>query len=365
MANLQRLAKGIVRESLRAKEDEVVLISCAPHTVEAAEAVAIECQKVGADPALWLDTDTVFYGQFKNYAPESLKRVSGHCLGLLDYVNSYVWMGGVRDPSGMARVPREMWAAYQEGEEAHSDKASAKKTKNVGTGLGLLTRERAKAYGFNYATWKAQMEAAIAVNYAQMESFGGIVAGLLERPVEVRVTADNGTDLAFRLAGSSRRAHVNDGVISDVDIAAGNWDVSLPAGSVEVAPVEGSARGTFVADAPTPQYGKRIEGLALTFEDGRVTAFDARKNLALAQTGWATGTGQKDLLGSFGLGLNKKAKAGFLNTGIVAGAVTIGIGENRNLGGTNRSSFGAFGFLGSATVEVAGKTIVRDGAWAI
>ena len=365
MVSEEKLAKSIVQGSLRPKEYEVVLISCAPHTIPLAERVAVECQRAGADPALWLDTDAVFYGQFKNYSLDNLRRVSGHCIGLLDYVNSYVWLSGVRDPSGMARVPRETWAAYNEGEQAHSDKGNEKKTKNVGTTLGLLTRERAKTYGFNYAAWKAQLEAAIAVNYQTLETFGTTVAGLLERPVGVRVTAENGTDLTFRLAGEARRAHVNDGVISDADIAAGNFDTSLPAGSVDIAPREDSANGVFVADAATPQYGKRIEGTAWTFRNGRVTDFTAKKNLALVQTGWETGTGAKDLLGTLGLGLNKKAKPGFLNTGIVAGAVALSIGENRSLGGTNRSSYGAIAYLASGTVEVAGKTVIEGGKWVI
>ncbi|TLZ52334.1 MAG: hypothetical protein E6K18_03090 [Methanobacteriota archaeon] len=365
MATLQRLAKSIVRESLRAKEFEPVLISCAPHTIELAEQVALECQRVGADPALWLDTDATFYGQFKNYSLDNLRKVSAHCVGLLDYVKSYVWLSGVQDPSGMARVPQETWAAYNQGEQAHADKSVTVKTKNVGVSLGLLTRPRAKAYGFNYAAWKAQMDAAIAVNYAQMGSLGTTVGGLLEQPVGAHVTADNGTDLTFRLAGSSRSAHVNDGVISDEDLAAGNWDTGLPAGSVEIAPVEESANGTFVADSPTPQMGKRIEGLAWTFRNGHVTDYDAKKNLAIAQTGWESDTGAKDVLGSFTLGLNRKAKAGFLNNGIVAGAATLWIGENRSLGGTNRSTYGMASFLTSGTVEIAGKTVIDGGKWVI
>src|SRR5207247_16484 len=82
-------------------------------------ATALECQKAGADPAVWLDTDALFYGNFKNYSVESLHRVSGHCVGLLDYVNSYVWLNGPRNPAPMATVPREKFAAMFEGEKAH------------------------------------------------------------------------------------------------------------------------------------------------------------------------------------------------------------------------------------------------------
>lgn len=72
MGTTEKLAKSIVKGSLRPKEDEVVLISTYPHTIDLAEATAIECQKAGADPAIWLDTDAVFYGNFKNYSEESL-----------------------------------------------------------------------------------------------------------------------------------------------------------------------------------------------------------------------------------------------------------------------------------------------------
>src|SRR3989441_11605890 len=125
MVSSQSLAKSIVKGSLRPKPDEVVLISTYPHTIELAEATALECQKAGADPALWLDTDALFYGNFKNYSVESLHRVSGHCVGLLDYVNSYVWLNGPRNPAPMATVPREKFAAMFEGEKAHFDKMFA------------------------------------------------------------------------------------------------------------------------------------------------------------------------------------------------------------------------------------------------
>jgi leucyl aminopeptidase (aminopeptidase T) len=124
MPTASRIAKSIVGQSLRPKPDEVVLISAYPHSLEVAEAVALECQKAGADPGIWADTDAIFYGQFKNYATESLRKVSGHCLGLLDYVDSYVWFTGPRDPKPMATVPKEKFAAHFEGRKRTRTKPS-------------------------------------------------------------------------------------------------------------------------------------------------------------------------------------------------------------------------------------------------
>jgi len=362
------LAKSIVKGSLRPKPDEVVLISTYPHTIELAEQTALECQKAGADPALWLETDALFYGNFKNYSVESLRRVSGHCVGLLDYVNSYIWFFGPRDPAPMATVPREKFAAGFEGEKAHSDKAYEKMPKNVAVGIGAVTRERAKAYSLNYAKWKAMVESATVVNQERLASLGNLVAGMISRPVDVRVTADNGTKLKFRLAGPERKPFVHDGVISDEDLAVGTLasrSVDLPTGEVGVAPVEESANGTFVADVPIPQRGRLVEGLSWTFRNGKVTDFTAKKNLQFVQTNWIEASGPKDVFGGVAFGLNPKALPGFLQNGIVSGAVSIGIGDNRDLGGKNDSSYGFWAPLAHGTVEIGGKTVIQDGAWTI
>jgi aminopeptidase len=367
MASTQRVAKSIVGQSLRPKEYESVIISSYPHTLELAEQVALECQKAGADPLIVMDTDGLFYGQYKNYSPENLERVSAHCVGLLDYVNSYVWLGGPKDPGPMRTLPKDKVAANFRGEQAHYDKSLQKKPKSVGVAIGQVTRERARTYGFNYARWKAEVEAAIATSYRQMEALGKTVAGLLSSPVGVRVTADNGTDLRFRLAGAGagRKPSINDGVVSDEDLAEGNPEANLPAGSVSVAPIEESANGTFVSDVPIPQLGRLIEGLAWTFKDGHIVDFTARKNLANAQVGWDTATGAKDMFGVLSLGLNRRAKPGFLHASVAAGAVTIGVGDNRSYDGKNASTWGFYGFLGTGTVEIAGKTVIHGGKWVI
>src|SRR5207249_126381 len=231
---------------------------------------------------VWLDTDALFYGNFKNYSVESLHRVSGHCVGLLDYVNSYVWLNGPRNPAPMATVPREKFAAMFEGEKAHFDKMFAKVPKNVSLAIGQVTRERAKTYGLNYPKWKAMVEAATVVNTERLASLGNLVAGLVSRPVDVRVTADNGPRLKFQLAGPERKPYVHDGVIGE---------------------------------------------------------------------------------GSFGL--NLKALSGFMQNSIVAGNVSISIGDKRGGGGKNDSSYGFSAPLAHGTVEIGGKTVIQDGTWTI
>lgn len=363
MVTTQRIARSIVQGSLRPKPFEPIIVSTYPHTIDLAEEVVLECQKLGADPLTVLDTDKAFYGQFKNYTEENLQRCSAHCLGLAEYARSYVWLNGPRDPGPMARVPREKFGAMYDGEQAHFEKNLEKKPKNVFVGLGYVTRERAKTYGLNYAKWKAMVEAATAVDYKRLARSGNDAAVLLSVPGEVHITAENGTDLRFRLAGLDRKPDVDDGVISDEDLATGNTDASLPAGEVWVAPVEESAQGTFVCDVGIPQMGRIIEGLAWRFKDGKLTDFTAKRNLVAAQTNWETATGAKDMFAVFGLGLNPKAKPGFLQNAVVAGAVTLGVGDNREFGGKNVATYGFSGSLASGTVEINERVVIDRGKW--
>jgi len=358
---MPNIARSIIRDSLRVKEDEPVIIQAGAHTVDLATQVALEAFKVGADPAILFENDDFFYGQFKHLTEAQLRKTSAHCLGIADYVKSYVYIGGVENPEPMRRVPKAKWAAMFAGEDAHHRKNLEKKQKSVGVALGAVTRARAKTYGFNYAKWKKMVEDAITVDYNEMRRRGAVLAELFRRPAKIRITADNGTDLRFQLAGEARRTHVDDGVLSDEDIAMGNTNTSIPAGAAFIAPVEDSARGTIVSDVAIPSVGTLIEGLAWTFENGRVVDFRAKKNLASAQINFAEGSGDKDRLGVFGLGLNKKVMPAYLTPYYARGTVSVGIGDNQDYGGANTSSYGFFAFQGHATVTIDGKPIVEEG----
>lgn len=350
-----------MRESLRAQPDEPILVTASPHTVDLATEVAVEAYRAGADPAILFENDAFYYAQFKHLTDAQLRKTSAHCLGLADYVRGYVWLQGVEDPSGMRRVPPPKFAAMFEGEEAHHRKSLEKKPKSVGVRLGLVTRARARTYGFNYTAWKRMMEAAIAVDYEEMGRAGKAVLARLRRPGRVRLTAENGTDLALRLVGEPRKVAFDDGVLSDEDLAAGNVNTSLPAGIVDVAPLEDSAEGTFVSDVGVPQVGTLIEGLSWTFAGGRVVDFSAKRNVKSAQLNYAEASGAKDRFASIGIGVNRRYAPGFLGSGFARGAVTVRIGDNRDLGGKNESSYGFEGYLTEATVTIDGDVLVDRG----
>jgi leucyl aminopeptidase (aminopeptidase T) len=158
-----------------------------------------------------------------------------------------------------------------------------------------------------------------------------------------------------------RAARVYDGVIDDDDIEKGAVFTSLPAGHVAVAPKERGASGMYVSDVPEPDAGVLVRDVALDFKNGKLTSFGCGKNCEVLKGMWTRARGDKDQVGSLILGLNPKKRLGFMSNQIVLGTVTIGLGDNRDIGGKLESNFMFNCTVAEPTVELDGKTIIKRG----
>lgn len=356
-------AKSVVKMCLRVKKGDQVAISTWQHTLDLAEALVLECRRAGAFTQTALLTDQVYYDTLLNRPLEYLKTTDPFDLALLDIATAYIMITGPENPERMKSVPAERWDAMFKGGQAYYDEYLKKKTPSINIMLGHVTPQRAKTYGFNYNDWKRSVDAALEVKYEEMSILGKKVRGALEKAREVHVTAGQKTDLTFRL--EDRPVHLYDGIIDEEDIAKGSNFAILPAGSISVAPNETSANGTFISDIPQPQYGKLIHDISWSFKDGKLTAFTGGRNVEPIKATWEKATGDKDKIASFTLGINPKAKTGFLDNSIVFGTATVGIGENREMGGKNNSSWMFEITASKPTVELDGKTILKDGKFTI
>jgi leucyl aminopeptidase (aminopeptidase T) len=337
-----------------------VTIFLYPHNVPLAEDLARECFRVGADVNLSLYTDRFYEDYMKLLSEDSLRQPSVYCRGLTELSTAEFWLGSAYDPAVFRRIPPEKMAANEEGETAaHLAPARERKVRSLFVALGQVTRPRARAYGFPFAAWERNVREASAVRPEKLTADGRRLAALLGSADRVRIRADGGTDL--ELSARGRRAHVYDGVVDEEDIAAGTLNAAIPAGSVTIAPVETDADGTVVFDVPQPWAGRMIRRLRWEFSGGHLTAFDGdRTALALRKT-WELASGDKDRIGMLAIGLNPKARIGFLSNDIVRGAVSLAIGGNEDEGGANKPGFFHAQALADASVEVDGKPIVRSG----
>ncbi len=363
MKIVEQLAKTLVNESLKVKKEDVVVVSTYQHTIDLANAVAMECFKKGADVLMTLDTDDVFYGHLKVLSKANLKTTSAHCLGLAEYTNVNIFIGGPEDPGPMKTIPSDKFSALFEGEVAHYEKSRKKGIKSAYLPYGTVTPQRAKVYGYSYNAWKKNEENAMRASPKKMAAFGKKLSSRLSKAKKVHITSKQGTDLTFRLG--KRPVYIYDGILDAQDIKKGNNFVSLPSGEVGLAPLENSAEGTVVFDVPQASAGKLVKNLKWTFKKGKLTSFKASANVKALKDFYDNAHGEKDKIGFFGFGINPNAKVGYLMNSIANGAVTIAIGGNVGIGGKNKSDYEASAVMAKATVELDGKAILKNGKFTI
>lgn len=152
------------------------------------------------------------------------------------------------------------------------------------------------------------------------------LAARLEGSRSVRIVADD-TDLTFSIAG--RRWVLFDG------------KRNLPDGEIATAPLEHTATGYIAFPDAFVFSGRRIDGLRLEFEGGRVTKVDAGPNSGFVEAILATDDGATRI-GEFGIGLNRHIEKWtedlFYDEKIV-GTIHIALGRAyRECGGTNHSA---------------------------
>jgi len=358
---LQReLANRVVNQCLRIGPTDSVTIVTSRQSINLAEEISLKCFEAGADALLNLYTDRYYRGYLTLLTEESLRAPSKFCVAFTQTSTVEVILGWLDDPKQLRDVPKEKFAADNDGEhKAHWPLRKERKVRIANLSMINVTRQRARAYGFGYEKWlRAGYEASI-LDYAKLNQVGRKIADALENVETVGVTAPNGTDLRFSVAG--RKPRINDGVVDEDDIANENFATSIPAGSVAVAPVEDSAEGSFAADLPFLYQGTKIRSLRWTFAGGRTTEFRVGKEGKLLKESYEEAEGDKDKIGFLWIGTNPRAVFGYTFDTLVKGAVTIGIGGNEATGGKNRTSFNAHGTLRRASVTADGRTIVDGG----
>jgi aminopeptidase len=152
------------------------------------------------------------------------------------------------------------------------------------------------------------------------------LVGRLADASEIRIQAE-GTDLRLRVDG--RRWINSDG------------RRNMPSGEVFTGPHENSAEGTVRFTVPSSPRGIEVDGVELTFAEGRVVQARAGRGDDYLQSALATDPGAR-YLGELGIGTNAgidRATGSILLDEKIAGTVHLALGRSYpETGGTNASA---------------------------
>ena len=357
------IASQLVNTCLNVRSEDVVVIDTFPHMIPLATRIDIACEKRGADTEVLLHTDDSFFGVLESKNVQQLSRPSKSSLALAQAMTINISLVAFENPERLRNIRPEKMAAIQRSRIPIDNIKLNRKVKTAFIGLSELTAKRADTYGLNLASWKRAVEAASAEDYSELRRFGAKLRPLLKNGAEVQIKAPGGTDLKFKLAG--RWPSLNDGIIDEEDVQNGAYSIAIPAGELAVAMSEDSAEGLFVSNVRQPWLGRWVEGVEWRFKNGRIKEFNAKNNLSALKFEYEASKGQNDRIGVLYLGLNTKAVCGqmFSLNKIASGAISIGIGNNKGLGGANESEFEFFATVSDGTLILDGQTIINNGKY--
>jgi leucyl aminopeptidase (aminopeptidase T) len=357
MPSYNDLASRVLSSTLAIQPGDDVVVETWDHGLPIADTFVYRLRELGARPMLLLEREGVFWRSVEKFTEDKLGKVGEHEWAAIEKAKGYVFIPGPADIRKIRRNRSKFGAATAYNEEWY-ERAKRYRLKAARIGLGYATQHRARAYKFSLSTWRKMLLAASTVDFTVLKSRLSKLAPLL-RVGNAKITAPNGTNLTLRLAG--REPYVEDCVVDEDDLTQGRNVANIPGGNALVCPDESYAEGTVVFDRPTAYLGRWIGGIQFEFKNGELIKYRARKNADALRTSYEKATGERNRIAAIGVGVNPKARTGFLQDGIVAGAVTVAIGGNDDLGGANKTDFYFPGILSKATLTVNDNVIVKNG----
>ena len=357
MANYDGLVRNVLSKTLAIQSGDDVIVETWDHGLPIATNFIYRLRELGARPMLLFEHAGTFWKSVESLPEDKLGKVGEHEWAAIEKANGYIFITGPADFSKLWKNPVKFRAATSYNEEWY-ERAKRYRLKGARIGLGYASPDRARLFRLPLAAWQRMLIAASTVDFAALRDQVTKLTPSLKNG-EVKITSPNGTNLALRLVG--REAYSEDCIVDDDDLDHGRNLANIPGGNILVCPDEMFAEGRVVFDRPTPYMGKWVGGVRLEFKDGILTNYKATQNAVHFKASYDKATGEKDRIATIGVGLNPKARIGFMQDGITGGAVTIAIGGNDDIGGANKTDFYFPGILTKATLTVNGNTIVQNG----
>jgi len=362
---LAEIAHKVVNISAAVKPGEVVVISGGVQKLPLMEALAIEAAKAGAlvEP-LFVTTDRL-QRAFLADVPEEYLGQQNPTLEWLKTIDVWISTADQEDAKAVLEgIPETKLSKAARSAEAL--RSALNNSKIRGVYIGVPNKKDAEYARVDWSTYQNMQWDAINADYQEMMKKGNQLAKMLEDAKSIRISSLAGTDIT--MASGHRKAFVNAGILGERAKESGallGRQASLPGGTVVIVPIESSANGKVVAPKDTCRPYEYLTGATYVFKDGQMVSFNAKGNPECFEQMFAAYTGDKDRIASLQIGLNPASKVmedgSEYRPGEAAGMVYIGIGNNQLLGGNNKTEFGWTTPVVKATVEVDGKTVVKDG----
>jgi leucyl aminopeptidase (aminopeptidase T) len=361
-SKLQRdAARNIVTKYLKVRSGENVIIESWDHTMPMASAMVDEVRRVDGNVLLVRNDEDSWGRSVDRGQLKLLGKSSAPEWAALKAADVYVNFWG---PGDSERIEKD-------SEDALDDAfawnwpwyAVARKAGLRGVRMteGFVTEGRAKRWDLDRTQWEERVLRSCLVDPGELARSGARLGRAIARGKKVRITHSNGTDLEVALAQVAPR--LTDGrprPYRKGDPPSGMLQ-QVPAGTLDVALDSKAAEGSFHANMRTNIWWNWHAGGTLEFAGGKLTSYSFQYGKERFARQYKSGTAGKDRASALKLGLNPAVKDVPNLETVQGGSVSLQIGGNRFLGGTNGSNFFTWFSLAGSEIAIDGTPVIRAG----
>jgi aminopeptidase len=367
---LEQLARVLVHYSVAVKKDDEVLITGFACTEPAAAAVCREVLAAGGHPWVRLTSEDCKEVQLRDGTEAQLTHTSPFDRYIMNNCDAYIGLWGEENTRSLTTIDPKNQALLGKGRKPIMNGFMKR------AALPKSDPHRVRWVGTQFPTQACAQDAEMSLTeYAEFVFGGGRLAAkdpvaiwkklgeaqqrlcdVLNKGREMRLRADNGTDLRLGIHG---RKWVN---------CCGHEN--FPDGEVFTGPIEDATEGTVCYTFPAVYGGREVHGVRLTFKAGRVVDATADKGEDYLHKMIDQDKGGR-ILGELALGTNYGIQQFTRNTLFdekIGGTFHLALGAAYpETGGKNTSGLHwdmVCDLRNGGTVEVDGKVVSRNGKFA-
>jgi aminopeptidase len=362
---VEKLAAVLVHYSLELKPGQLVRINAPAVAAELIRAVYREAVRAGAHvlPRVTLDgLDEIF---LKEASEEQLRYLSPLTVQEIEQIDATLTIWADTNTRALTNVDPKRSAIAQQTRQPIMKRFMQRAAEGALNWCGTL-----------YPTQAHAQDAEMSLTEYEDFVYG---AGRLDEddPVAAWREVAKRQDALVKLLGSKRELRI---VAPDTDLRLGiggrTWisadgTKNFPDGEVFTGPVEETAEGHISFSFPAVYLGREVEGVRLTFQQGRVVAATARKGEALLQSLLEMDAGAR-YLGEVAFGTNpgiQRHTRNILFDEKIGGTIHLALGSSYpETGGRNQSALHwdmICDLRSGGEVYADGELIYRDGAFIV
>jgi len=354
---IKNCAENITKSINIKKEGECVFIKGGFYAHQLLEEIGLSILRKGGLPHISSVSDYFDESIFQDdlIKTDIIEKTPLHYLKLIENIDAYIVIEPLEDPAIRNKAPKEKIKAYQKSVAPIRDILYGFKEEYVPGKKWCYaawpSKKAAKFFNIDYNLFEKFIVDGMSI---PTEEFTGIVKNLgdrFEKAKKIYVTDSYGTD--FWVSIENRVKILDDGIISEEQIALGTLGGNLPAGEVFFAPIELQGEGKIFCPLTKEKYSHKIvKNVELPFKDGKLLLekVTADSNLDILTDAFKQSE-QIDItnnvpelrtynVGELGIGCNPvitKAIGYILTDEKINGSIHVAFGSNKSYGGTSTS----------------------------